>query len=167
MSRLSTIAIFYEIKNLEVRNKCKKVAEIARQININISEEGVRLILIKWRSCKNLFNILIIKFRLLNSVVDRAKSNIHNWKVSRKVLLEINKSLLENPNINSRCLKNRLNLVASVQTIRRYVQMLGWRIVDSKYCQIISCENRVKRYVFGYFCKIFNEKFDSISTNKN
>ena len=65
--RMQVISIFYEIKNHDGRNKCKKVAEIARQRNINISEEGVRLILIKWRSCKNLFHILIIKYRLLNN----------------------------------------------------------------------------------------------------
>jgi hypothetical protein len=49
--RMQVIAIFYEIKNLVVCNQCKKVAEITRQRNLNISEEGVRLILIKWRSC--------------------------------------------------------------------------------------------------------------------
>ena len=43
--RMQVIAIFYEIINLDVRNKSKKVAEIAGQRNINISEEGVRLIL--------------------------------------------------------------------------------------------------------------------------
>jgi hypothetical protein len=57
--RMQVIAIFYEIKNLVVRNQCKKVAEIARQRNINISEEGVCFILIKWRSCK--IYILFIK----------------------------------------------------------------------------------------------------------
>ena len=55
--RMQVIAIFYEIINLDVRNKSKKVAEIAGQRNINISEEGVRLILIKWRSCKNPFYV--------------------------------------------------------------------------------------------------------------
>jgi hypothetical protein len=63
--RMQVIAIFYEIKNLVVRNQCKKVAEIARQRNINISEEGVRLILIKWRSCK--IYILFIKYKILNN----------------------------------------------------------------------------------------------------
>jgi hypothetical protein len=53
--RMQVIAIFSEIKNLDVGNKSKKVAEIGSQRNINISEEGVRLILIKWRSCKNPF----------------------------------------------------------------------------------------------------------------
>ena len=65
--RMQVIAIFYEIINLDVRNKSKKVAEIAGQRNINISEEGVRLILIKWRSCKNPFYILIIIYRLLTN----------------------------------------------------------------------------------------------------
>ena len=66
-ARLQVIAIFSEIKNLDVRNKSKKVAEIASQRNINISEEGVRLILIKWRSGKNPFYILIIIYRLLTN----------------------------------------------------------------------------------------------------
>jgi hypothetical protein len=100
--------------------------------------------------------------RYSGRVADRARPNSHNWKVSRQGLLEINKILLENPYINPKCIKNRLNLVASVRTFRRYIKMLGWRKVESKYCQVVSFENRVKRYVFGCFCKIFNEKFDDV-----
>jgi len=39
--RMQVIVIFLEIKNLDVRNKSKKVAEIASQRNINISENSV------------------------------------------------------------------------------------------------------------------------------
>ena len=38
--------------------------------------------------------------------------------------------------------------------------MLGWRRVETKYCQIVSFENRVKRFIYGCCCKIFNETFD-------
>ena len=31
-----------------------------------------------------------------------------------------------------------------------------------QYCQIVSFDNRVKRYVYCCFCKIFNEKYEDL-----
>jgi hypothetical protein len=72
------------------------------------------------------------------------KPNKHNILISREGLLRINKELLKNPFINCKFIKDKLNLIASIRTIRRYVNMLGWRRVETKYCQIVS----ICKYLF-------------------
>ena len=85
------------------------------------------------------------------------KSNKHKLLISREGLLAINKALLKNPFITCNKLRAKLSLVAK---LRRYIKMLGWRRVETKYCQIVSFENCVKRFIYGCCCKIFNETFD-------
>ena len=51
--RMQVIAINNDLNDLEVRNICKKVSEIAQQQAISISAEGVRLIILKWTSSKH------------------------------------------------------------------------------------------------------------------
>ena len=105
---------------------------------------------------------MVISFGIIGCVADRPRPNEHKILISRQGLLAINQALLENPYINSQNLKLKLNLVAPVRTIRGYIKKLGWRHVETKYCQIVSFENRVKRYIFGCFCKIFKDKFDDV-----
>ena len=50
--RMQVIAIYNDLNDLRVRNKCKRVSEIAKQSRIDISKEGVRLILKKWQASK-------------------------------------------------------------------------------------------------------------------
>ena len=76
--------------------------------------------------------------------------------------MAINKELLKNPVVNCNYIKTKLNLVASVRTIRRYVNMLGWRRVETKYCQIVTFNNRVKRYIYSCCCKIFNKRYEDV-----
>jgi hypothetical protein len=71
-------------------------------------------------------------------------------------------ALVENPFQSSLEIRSKLNLVASIRTIRNYIHLLGWRKVHTQYCQIVSFDNRVKRYIFGCFCKIFKETFDDV-----
>ena len=49
VERNKVVAI-YEVLNtfVDMRNKCKKVSEIAKSLGIQISEKGVRLIIHKW-----------------------------------------------------------------------------------------------------------------------
>ena len=44
MQRVQVIAIYNDLHDLKVLNKCKKVAQIANERKIEISEKGVRLI---------------------------------------------------------------------------------------------------------------------------
>ena len=65
----------------------------------------------------------------------------------------INKALLVNPFITRTKLKLDLQLVASVRTISKAIQLLGWRRVLTKYCQIVEPRNRVKRFIYCGFCR--------------
>ena len=46
------------------------------------------------------------------------------------------------------------------QTICRYINMRGWRKVNTKYCQIVSQINRLKRFIFCSMVKLNNEDYD-------
>ena len=83
---------------------------------------------------KNKYAILVCHFFGMKISFLLPKANTHNVLISRDGLLAINKELLKNPFVNCNFIKTKLNLVASVRTIRRYVNMLGWRRVEIKYC---------------------------------
>ena len=53
MQRVQVIAIYNDLQELKFFNKCEKVAKIANERKIEISEKGVRLIMRKWiETCK-------------------------------------------------------------------------------------------------------------------
>ena len=56
--RMQVIAIYNDLNDLRVRNKCKRVSEIAKQSGIDISKEGVRLILKKWKDSSKIFILI-------------------------------------------------------------------------------------------------------------
>jgi Fe2+ transport system protein B len=63
--RMQVIAIYNDLNDLRVQNICQKVSEITKERNIEISEEGVRLILKKWHSSPIfLIYYFIIEFKL-------------------------------------------------------------------------------------------------------
>ena len=53
--RMQVIATYNDLND---QNRCKKVSEIMKERNIEISEEGVRLILKKWQSSPIFFYLL-------------------------------------------------------------------------------------------------------------
>ena len=55
---MQVIAIYNDLNDLRVRNKCKRVSEIAKQSGIDISKEGVRLILKKWQDSSKIFILI-------------------------------------------------------------------------------------------------------------
>ena len=70
--------------------------------------------------------------------------------------------MLKNSFLTVKKLKVQLVLTASVRTICRYLNILGWRKVNTKYCQIVSPVNRVKRFIFCCMAKLQNERFDDV-----
>ena len=92
------------------------------------------------------------------TVSDLPRSNEHNFLISRQGLLAINMELLQNPFMTSRLLKQKLKLIASIQTLMKNIKLLGWMKVRSSYCQIVSFNNQVKRYIFCCLCKLFSKK---------
>ncbi len=70
--------------------------------------------------------------------------------------------LLIKPFISCKKIREKLKLIACERTIRGYIKRLGWRKVETKYCQIVSFDNRVKRYIYGCLCKMFDEKYENV-----
>ena len=44
-----------------------------------------------------------------------------------------------------------------------YCSMLGWKKVNTKYCQIVSPANQIKRFTYACCCKIYNEMYDDVT----
>jgi hypothetical protein len=72
-------------------------------------------------------------------------------------MLALNKALLERPCLTAGKLKKELNLHAS---ICRALKLIGWRKVQTKYCQIVRPANRMKRFIYACLAKRFGETFD-------
>ena len=53
-------------------------------------------------------------------------------------------------------------MVASLRTIRDYINNLGWLKVNTKYCQIVSQINQIKRFSYACCCKYFNERYENV-----
>ena len=53
-------------------------------------------------------------------------------------------------------------MIATTRTVKKYISMPGWRKVATKYCQIVSFDNRVKRYIHCCICKIYQETYDDV-----
>ena len=58
------------------------------------------------------------------------------------------------PNYTNISRKAMDSLTASTRTINRYISQLGWRRVNTKYCQIMSPVNRLKRFIYYCMCYI-------------
>jgi hypothetical protein len=69
--------------------------------------------------------------------------------------------LLKNRFLTAKKLKQNLGLIASKSTICGWVRRLGWRKINTKYCQILSPVNRCKRFIFACVAKTYNDKFEN------
>jgi hypothetical protein len=80
---------------------------------------------------------------------DSPRENYSKILISDQGVLALNKAVLKNPFLTAQQLQTKLSLTASKRTIRRYLNKLGWKKVRTKYCQVISDENKVKRFTFA------------------
>ena len=128
------------------KSKFEVVAGLAfNQYQIKICDKSVRNIVKKWeKSC---------------SVGDKPRPNKDKLLISNTGILNINNALLNDPCLTAGKIKKRLFLTASQQTIRRCIRKLGWRKIQTKYCQIVSPINRIKRFVYASMAKKNNENF--------
>jgi hypothetical protein len=55
--RLEIVWMFYDLKGLNIPNKFKKVAEIAKGKGIEISEVSLRIIMAKWFATSRNFSL--------------------------------------------------------------------------------------------------------------
>ena len=83
-----------------------------------------------------------------NKLADRPRTNKAKLIISKAGMLALNKALLKNPCSTCKNLKEKINLLASVETIGRALRQMGWRHVLTKYCRITRPINRLKRFIF-------------------
>ena len=140
LNRTRVLFIYLDLTN--VRNKFEVCQRLAIELfDIKISKLGIQNLIHKWRR--------------FGSVQDRSRPNLHKQLITDEELLAINKLLLQNSFYTCRKIKAKLNLVASDRSIREYINKIGWRKVNAKYCQIVSPTFRVKRFIYACFCKTY------------
>ena len=143
--RIRVIDLF---NNLPVETKCKfeVVAHQAfEKYKIKICDKSVRNLVKKWKETGN--------------VGDKPRPNKQKLLISNRGILNINQALLKDPCLTARKIKAKLFLAASPRTIRRCIRKLGWKKIQTRYCQIVSPINRIKRFVYASMAKINNENF--------
>ncbi len=101
--------------------------------------------------------------------------NLANTKVTDAEMKHIDSLVLKNRGIKAKSVKQALNLRPSVRTVQKYLNILGWRKIRSKFCQMVSIKNRIERYIFASLCLKSEEKFNesifidesTVQINKN
>ena len=118
VERLRIIKIFKMLKHSRHSNKAKRVQTIAFEVySIKVTLKSVYNIINKW------VNLGILR--------DLERNNVQKKLISDIGMLKINQELLKNPFITCLMLKEKLNLVASTRKIRNYINLLGWKKVNS------------------------------------
>jgi len=137
----------YNYLEVGCKYKYKVISALAKSnYGIEISDKGAYGIVKKWQSTQRL--------------ADRLRANKAKRLISNAGMLALNKALLERPCLTAGKLKKDLNLHASRQTICRALKLIGWRKVQTKYCQIVRPANRMKRFIYACLAKRFWETFD-------
>jgi hypothetical protein len=146
IERLRVIKI-YNMLEVGCKYKYQVISRIAKSnYGIDISARGVRSLVDKWLKSKRL--------------ADQSRDNRDKILISNAGMLAINKALLKKPCLTAGKLKKDLRLVATTRTISKAINLMGWRKVQTKYCQIVRPVNRLKRFIFACLVKRFGENFD-------
>ena len=89
--------------------------------------------------------------------------NLANTKVTNVEMKRIDLLVFKNRGIKTKSIKQALTLRPSVRTVQKYLNILGWRKIRSKFCQMVSLKNRIELYIYATLCLKNEEKFnDSI-----
>ena len=70
-------------------------------------------------------------------------------KVTNGEMNMIDRIVLKNRAIKAKSIKQSLNLRPSVRTVQKYLNILGWRKIRTKFCQMVSIKNRIERYIYA------------------
>ena len=143
-NRQKLISLYYQYELHNVKGRYATLKEIAAEQNIYVGEVAVRKIMEKW------FNTRLIS----NLPRKNGLTKITEYELNR-----LNRAVYKDRSVTSRKLKNLLNLQISHRSIRRYLNILGWKKVKSKYCQIVSLKNRLERIAFANNALKYNDTF--------
>jgi hypothetical protein len=96
-------------------------------------------------------------------------------KVTNGEMNMIDRIVLKNRAIKAKSIKQSLKLKPSVRTVQKYLNILGWRKIRTKFCQMVSVKNRIERYIYASLCLSSHETFNesifidesTVQLNKN
>ncbi|CAF1014008.1 unnamed protein product [Brachionus calyciflorus] len=146
--KAQVIILAKEKKFMYNKNKFRMMSEELKKVNVFVSAKSIKKIINKWN---DLFKLGSLHTR-----------NSSKRVISNQEWININRLILKNNEITATAIKKELNLKASERTIRRYIRILGWRKINTKYCQLVSMKNRVIRYHFALMCLYYNDFFDDV-----
>ena len=65
-----------------------------------------------------------------------------------------------NRDIAAKKIKEKLNLQLSLKTIYKYLRLMGWKNIRTKFFQFVSMKNRIDRVKFDELCLYSKKSFD-------
>jgi hypothetical protein len=151
--RIDAIIFFNKNKFHGIKYKYFVVTAALKDINIHISAAGLRNLINKYKN---------------TGLIGNKKRTSHSQRlISNRGLLSLNEHLHKNAQYTSSKFKDELVLTASTRSITRYCNKLGWKKIRTRYCQLVSPNNRIKRFIYACCAKIFNENYhDSIHADE-
>ena len=113
---------------------------------------------------------LLKKHKQEGNVGDQAR-RLRSAKLSQEQLVFIDNAMVENDELSSRQLHQRLEdrwqgLWVSLQTVRRVRKHLGWVCTRPKYCQLIHEVNKLKCLEWSKARIEANEKFENVVSDE-
>jgi hypothetical protein len=142
--RSRLIAIFYHYDLERTHKKYERLFELAEEEEIFISKQHASKIMVKWFNTKSFSNF----------------SRIHGCtKITNHQLNLLNRAVYHNRDLTAKKLKFMFNLDVSVRSVQRYINIMGWVKIKTKYCQAISLKNKKERIVFATMAKNLIDTF--------
>ncbi|CAF0866537.1 unnamed protein product [Brachionus calyciflorus] len=135
----------------------KPQRHLFRNLSILAAERGI---IISEKSSKK-----IINYWLDTGLLFKKRTTLNGQKhcrVTIRQLKSVDRAIERNREVTSKFLKRRFGLAASERTVRRYINLLGWRYRKTKYCQAVTIKNRIERLFFCYMCTFTNDHFDDV-----
>ena len=80
-------------------------------------------------------------------------------KITNNQLNLLNRAVYHNRDLTAKKLKFMFNLDVSVRSVQRYINIMGWVKIKTKYCQAISLKNKKERIVFSKMFKNLKDTF--------
>ena len=83
-------------------------------------------------------------------------------KLSTSQIRKIHKKIYNNRHLTCHKIKSDLNLNVHFNTVYNIIRLLGWKKINTKFCQAVSEKNRVERYFFCKLSQSLKEDFSNL-----
>ncbi len=137
----ASIYIRERIIHLNKYNSYREIKKILFLEGVKISENSIGNI------CR--------KFKYHNKVIDN-KRGFKNKKIVGKSLEYLDQLISQNREVQTieikSQLKSKFSIDVSEMTIYRAAKSINWIKKTTRYCQIVSRPNSIKRYLYSCFC---------------